>query len=127
MFLPYSSPLYQSYTYLYSSLFPFSCFSSFIKLAKEAQIPVSDLLKRNYDSIKQKGKIKFKETILTFEKIEFQHYQMMAMNKLEKQGLRRFKSLILALSTILELLLRKSIGNFVFYKKNEFFLRFLLN
>jgi len=106
--------IFPSFSYFYSNHFPLSYFSfpGIMARAKAVQIPICETLKRRYESIKQKTKISLHESLQTFGEIERVYSQVMALNRPGKRDFKQIQSL--ALATILELLLQKSICDFVF-------------
>jgi len=108
--------IFPSFPYFYSNHFPLSyvSFHEIMTRATAAQIPICQTLQRRYESIKQKTKISLNESLQTFGEIERVYSQVMALNWPGKRGFKQIQSLIVALATLLELLLRKSIRDFVF-------------
>ena len=107
--------IFPSFRYLFSNSFPISHlpFFDFISTAKAVQIPIWETLQKRYESLTPKNKISLNESFGSFEQIELAYYQEMALNKFERRVSKQIQSLIIALATILELLARKSIGDFV--------------
>jgi len=97
--------------------FPMNYFRYFLSIAKTAQLQISEALLRKYDFIKKKTQISLNHSILTFDGIESLYNQISSLSTIEKKAFTQVQTLFVALSTILELLLKKRIENLVFFLK----------